>query len=92
MPLSEMTATSEVPPPMSSTIEPRASSTGMPAPTAAAIGSSIRRPAGAGALGRLLDRAALDLRRAAGHADQHARAGADQAIAVHLLDTLDPHN
>ncbi len=42
MPFSEMTATSEVPPPMSSTIEPRASSTGRPAPIAADIGSSIR--------------------------------------------------
>ena len=42
MPLSEITATSEVPPPMSSTIAPRASCTGMPAPIAAAIGSSIR--------------------------------------------------
>lgn len=35
-------ATSVVPPPMSTTIEPRASVTGMPAPIAAAIGSSIR--------------------------------------------------
>ncbi len=43
MPFSEITATSEVPPPTSSTIEPRASCTGMPAPTAAAIGSSISR-------------------------------------------------
>ncbi len=42
MPFSEMTATSDVPPPMSSTIEPRASCTGMPAPIAAAIGSSMR--------------------------------------------------
>ncbi len=42
MPFSEITATSEVPPPMSSTIEPRASCTGIPAPIAAAIGSSIR--------------------------------------------------
>ncbi len=42
MPFSEITATSDVPPPMSSTIDPRASCTGMPAPIAAAIGSSIR--------------------------------------------------
>jgi hypothetical protein len=42
MPLSAITATSVVPPPMSTTIEPRASVTGMPAPIAAAIGSSIR--------------------------------------------------
>ena len=38
----DITATSEVPPPISSTIEPCASSTGIPAPIAAAIGSSIR--------------------------------------------------
>ncbi len=37
-----MTATSEVPPPISSTMAPRASCTGMPAPIAAAIGSSTR--------------------------------------------------
>ncbi len=42
MPFSAITATSVVPPPMSTTIEPRASVTGMPAPIAAAIGSSIR--------------------------------------------------
>ena len=49
MPLREITATSEVPPPTSSTIEPRASCTGRPAPTAAAIGSytvsTLRAPA-----------------------------------------------
>jgi hypothetical protein len=42
MPFNEMTATSEVPPPISSTIEPCASSTGKPAPIAADIGSSIK--------------------------------------------------
>lgn len=42
IPPSEMTATSEVPPPMSTTMDPRASATGSPAPIAAAIGSSIR--------------------------------------------------
>ena len=41
MPPSEITPTSVVPPPMSTTIEPVASSTGRPAPMAAAIGSSI---------------------------------------------------
>ena len=49
MPFNEMTATSEVPPPISSTIEPRASCTGSPAPTAAAMGSgtmsTLRAPA-----------------------------------------------
>ena len=42
MPPSESTATSVVPPPMSTTIEPVGSVTGRPAPIAAAIGSSIR--------------------------------------------------
>ncbi len=42
MPPSEMTATSVVPPPMSTIIDPVASVTGMCAPIAAAIGSSIR--------------------------------------------------
>ena len=42
MPFREITATSVVPPPMSSTMVPRASETGMPAPMAAAMGSSIR--------------------------------------------------
>ena len=49
MPFKEITAISEVPPPMSMTIEPRASCTGNPAPTAAAIGSltmaTVRAPA-----------------------------------------------
>ena len=38
----EMTATSAVPPPMSTTMEPAASATGRPAPMAAAMGSSMR--------------------------------------------------
>ena len=42
MPPSESTATSVVPPPMSTTIEPVGSVTGRPAPIAAAMGSSIR--------------------------------------------------
>ena len=42
MPPSEITATSLVPPPMSTIIEPVGSPTGRPAPIAAAIGSSIR--------------------------------------------------
>ncbi len=42
MPPSESTATSVVPPPTSTTIEPVGSVTGSPAPIAAAIGSSIR--------------------------------------------------
>ena len=43
MPPSEMTATSVVPPPMSTISEPDGSDTGSPAPIAAAIGSSMRR-------------------------------------------------
>ena len=41
MPPSEITATSDVPPPMSTIIEPTGSSTGSPAPMAAANGSSM---------------------------------------------------
>jgi hypothetical protein len=41
MPPIEITATSLVPPPMSTTIEPTGSWIGMPAPIAAAIGSSM---------------------------------------------------
>src|SRR5467141_2175374 len=43
MPPKESTATSVVPPPTSTTIEPVGSVTGRPAPIAAAIGSSIRK-------------------------------------------------
>ena len=42
MPPSEMTATSVVPPPMSTTMEPVGSVTGRSAPMAAAMGSSMR--------------------------------------------------
>ena len=42
IPPSEITATSLVPPPMSTTMLPVGSPTGSPAPIAAAIGSSIR--------------------------------------------------
>ncbi len=42
MPPSDSTATSVVPPPISTTMEPVGSVTGRPAPIAAAIGSSIR--------------------------------------------------
>ena len=41
MPPSEITATSVVPPPMSTTMFPAGSCTGRPAPIAAAIGSSM---------------------------------------------------
>ncbi len=42
MPASEMTATSAVPPPMSTIMLPHGSVMGRPPPIAAAIGSSIR--------------------------------------------------
>ena len=50
MPPSERTATSVVPPPISTTIEPVGSVTGKFAPIAAAIGSSIRKTLRAPAL------------------------------------------
>ena len=46
----EMTATSDVPPPISTTMQPAASSTFSPAPIAAAIGSSISSTSRAPAL------------------------------------------
>ena len=49
-PFSDKIAISVVPPPISTTIEPTASSTGKPAPSAAAIGSSIRNTSRAPAL------------------------------------------
>ena len=42
MPASEMSATSVVPPPMSTIMLPAGSVTGIPTPIAAAIGSSMR--------------------------------------------------
>ena len=58
MPASEMTATSVVPPPMSTIMLPLGSVIGRPAPIAAAIGSSIKIDlARAGALGASVPRA-----------------------------------
>ncbi len=62
MPPREMTATSVVPPPMSTMSDPDGSLTGRPAPMAAAIGSSIESsPPGMGVEGRVTDRSLLDL-------------------------------
>jgi hypothetical protein len=47
--------------------------------------------AGAGLFRRLLDRAALHLGAAGRHADQHARAGAQEARLVHLADEVLEH-
>ena len=43
MPLRDKTAISDVPPPISTTMDPLASWTGRPAPIAAAMGSSIKK-------------------------------------------------
>ena len=86
MPPSEITPTSVVPPPMSTTIEPVASATGRSAPIAAAIGSSIRYTCErAGADRDLADRAPLDLGRAAGHADDDARRRREQRVSCTFL-------
>src|ERR1700679_720418 len=109
MPPRDSTATSVVPPPISTTIEPVGSVTGRPAPIAAAIGSSMRKTrraaalsagflvgaraapaAGAGALGRFLDGAALDRGRARGHADDDLRRG-EAAPVVNLADEMLDH-
>ena len=91
MPPSDSTATSVVPPPMSTTIEPVGSVTGRPAPIAAAIGSSIRNTRRAPALSaHLLDGAALDRGGAGRHADDDQRAG-EAAAVVHLADEVLDH-
>src|SRR5690606_28134549 len=48
-------------------------------------------PARACAFGGLLDGAALDLRRAVRYADQYARTGTHETIAMHLLDEVLQH-
>ena len=79
MPPSEITATSLVPPPISTTMLPVASATGRPAPMAAAIGSSMIDTCLAPALMRgLLHGAALHRRDAGGDADDNARPGEDR--------------
>src|SRR3954467_1522663 len=101
MPPSEMTAPSEVPPPMSTIIDPVGSPTGRPAPIAAAIGSSIRyawraparrgaaSPARAGAEAGLFDGALLHTGHAGRDADHHARVR--PAVLVDLLDEVAQH-
>ena len=85
------TATSVVPPPISTTIEPVGSVTGSPAPIAAAIGSSIRNTRRAPcALGRFLDRAALDRGRARRDRDDHLGTGEATSI-VDLADEVLDH-
>ena len=87
MPPREITPTSVVPPPMSTTMEPVASATGSPAPMAAAMGSSIRiHLARAGADRGFPDRAPFHLGGAEGHANDDAGTGLEQLGVVDLLD------
>src|SRR4029078_2763355 len=106
MPPREITATSVVPPPMSTTMFPVGSLTGRPAPIAAAIGSATlyttratRRvhrlldnvhPPGARLVPGFLDRALLHPGDAAGL--RHDDPGLGQVPApVHLLDEIAQH-
>ena len=92
MPPSEITPTSVVPPPMSTTIEPLASRHRQAGADRGGHGflDQVDR-GGAGASARVLDGAALDLGRAAGHADDDARARREQRARVHHLDELLEH-
>src|SRR3954466_3383130 len=97
MPPSEMTATSVVPPPMSTIMFPVGSATGSPAPIAAAPGPA--RPAtgllgGGGLAGArrqrcLFDGALLDARHPRRHAHDDARMR--EAMLMHLLDEVPKH-
>ena len=91
MPPSDNTATSVVPPPMSTTREPVGSVTGRPAPMAAAIGSSISQTRRAPALSAaFLDGTAFNGRRSRRHADDDLGAG-QTAPVVDLADELLDH-
>ena len=90
MPPSEMTATSVVPPPMSTIMFPVGSATGRPG--ADRGGHRLLdqvRLACAGAERRLLDRALLDAGDAGRDADDDARMR--EAMLVHLLDEVAEH-
>jgi hypothetical protein len=81
-----------VPPPISTTIEP----VGVGNRQAGADRGSHRlldqvNLAGTGADGRFADGAAFNLGRATGHADDDARARAEQLGVMHLLDELLEH-
>ena len=89
MPPSEMTATSVVPPPMSTTMFPVGSATGRPAPMAAAIGSSMRKALRAPPTGWPPRPRASRPRDARRHAHHHARVR--PAVLVHLLDEVPQH-
>src|ERR1700743_3497132 len=91
MPPREMTATSVVPPPMSTTMLPVGSLTGRPAPIAAGTRSPVVvNPPGARLVPGLLDRGLLDAGDAAGHRHHDARLG-HPGPAVDLLDEVAQH-
>src|ERR1700733_1333605 len=97
IPPSEITATSVVPPPTSTTIEPIGSGTGKPAPVAAPSGPDPPRhrlldqvgAAGAGREAGLLDRAFLDPGNPGGDTDDDARTG--EAVGAGRLDEVAQH-
>ena len=91
MPPSEMTATSVVPPPMSTIMLPVGSDTGRPGADGRGHGllDDVGRLAGAGVLGRLLHGPLLDPGDARRHADDHA--GLHPPAAVHLVDEVAQH-
>src|SRR6185312_9857589 len=79
-PWSEITPTSVVPPPMSTTIDPIGSATGSPAPV------------GAGISHRVANRAAFDRRRARGNTDHHFGPAREATrAAVRLADEMLDH-
>src|SRR6202035_2772973 len=91
MPPSDSTATSVVPPPMSTTIEPVGSVTGRPAPIAAAIGSSIRKTRLAPALSAdsRIARRSTAVEPEGTHTDDLR--GGEAASVVHLADEMLDH-
>ena len=90
MPPSEMTATSVVPPPMSTIMFPVGSAIGRPGADRGRhrLLDQVRLP-GAGGERRLLDGAPLDAGDAGRDADDDARVG--EAVLVHLLDEVAEH-
>ena len=91
MPPSEMTATSVVPPPISTTMLPEGSVTGSPAPIAAAIGSSISSTFRAPALSALSWMARRSTAvEPEGHADDDHRRGEAPPV-LHLADEMLDH-
>ncbi len=92
MPPRESTATSVVPPPISTTMEPVGSVTGRPAPIAAAIGSSISQTllAPADSADSWMARRSTAVE-PDGHADDDLRPGERPAVVMHLADEMLDH-